>query len=284
MLGYLGQTYTAPDYGVRLATPAELALQTTFNRDYAAYKAGARYPTSYDGWLRQNQSKYSGFYALRSQILRRNLGFTTSQVQAYRNMRNPQILAAQAKARGMALAQAKVRQTTAADAKRSRYAKLCREFVMPPLADLGYSTLKLGRSTVGMDSDEPASEKREMRARYAAANKAIKLYALGLGPPAVPKYGSGGTLYWNLEIAYKAEVCGRDSLTPAEIARGKELSNQASAMLHKRAKKKRMRKIKKVVAVAATPIEQEAHVGTENQDVHRRVLGRHHAQETQLRV
>jgi len=246
-LSGLGVTYSAPDFGVRLATPAEFALDQKAQADYKAYKATARYAQSFDGWIRGIQ-KNPQYAALRNEVLRRNLGFTDTHVAVYRAMRNPVTIAAKAKQAGMAAAQAKVRASKIAATQATRYAALCRAVNYGPLEDLEYSTLKLGRTTVGRDVDEPASEKREMRARMYAANRRVKLYALGLGPPASP-VGYGGILYWSKELAYKKEVCG--SLTPAETAKAIELGNQARAMLSKRAKDKRKSRLKKIVAVAA---------------------------------
>lgn len=243
--------YTAPNYGVRLATPAEVAIQKAFDRDYLAYKAGKRYATSYDGWLRQNAAKYSAYVPLRNQVLRNNLGFTQSQVDTYRKRRSPEYQA-QLKAQQIAVdAAGAARAKKAADEKAARYAALCKAFVMPPLDELSHQTLTYMTTTIGRNVEEPASEKREMRAILARKAKAIKLHALGLGPvPAGGMPTSGPTLYWSPELAYKREVCGSAALTPAENAKAKELGNKTSAMLHDRAKKKKRKKLLTIAAIA----------------------------------
>lgn len=137
--------------------------------------------------------------------------------------------------------------------KKIRYAELCRRFVMPPLDELEHSTLTIISTSIGRNVEEPASEKRAMRAELRAKSKAIKLAALGLGP--VPRGGMpkfGPTLYWNKELAFKMEVCG--SLTAAETAKAKELGNKTTAMLHKRARDKRKSRLKKIAAVAAVAV------------------------------
>jgi len=235
--------------GMRVMTAAESSQYSACTAEYRRLTGGTSRPTaavqymSYAGWLSRNRAAcYSMYKAVRLGKL-----FSTRATMVARwQSTNPEAVAAR-KAKALAVAAA------AAAKKKAHYLRLCNAIQMPPLADLGYDTLTVSRTTIGRDVDEPASEKREMRARLMVRYRAIKLHALGLGP--VPSGGmptSGPTLYWVPELAFKREVCG--SLTPAETARAVELGNAARAFLHKRARDKRKSRLKKLVAIAAVVV------------------------------
>jgi len=237
--------------GLRVMTAAELALYKKTFAEYYALVGGVRgrpnaavQYLSVIGWLSRNRRTF--YTTLYLPLRQRKLFQTEKAMRDHWARVNPEAVAAR-------IAAAKAKAAAIALEKKTRYADLCKRITMPPLSELGYDTLTVIRTTIGRDVDEPASEKREMRARLYSRMKAIKLHALGLGP--VPPGGmptSGPTLYWVPELAFKREVCG--SLTPAETARAIELGNAARAFLHKRARDKRKSRLKRIVAVAAVVV------------------------------
>lgn len=123
---------------------------------------------------------------------------------------------------------------------------------MPPLEDLEMMLIKIPPTPQTHRMEEPASEKRAIRREHRERVEAIKKAALGIGPMprgGMPQYGVD--LWLVPDLARKAYLCGRDSLTAAEKAKGIELGNKKRGEIHRAARKRRLKKIKKVVAVVA---------------------------------